>query len=395
MRARQSLVAYKAFSVDWKGRSGFQYSLGASYEHNGSVGVCEGGFHASEYPLDVLNYRAPVGIRLAIVEQSGRLSRHDRSNTPSWMTPDSTIASSRITIKTELDFGGLTKAAIDYTFSRATHLPQSLASASRGVAVATGSGAAGRASGDWDAATGDGGAGRATGDSGAASATGDWGAAWASGNGSAASATGRWSVAMASGDNGAASTTGERSAASATGNSGAATATGDWSAASASGVQGAASAAGSKSAASCSGYKAAASATGDASAASATGLMGAALVTGDRGIATATGYRGSASSSGNGGVASTSGDGGVASTSGDGGGASARGKAGVATACGRGGRAMAGEGCALFLVERDDNRNIVAVFAGIGGRDGIKADTWYELVDGKPTETCGVEDPAM
>jgi hypothetical protein len=252
------ILAYKGFDQQLNCR-GFQYELGKTFEHKGAVKACEGGFHACEYPLDVLNYYAPAGSRFAVVEQSGEISRHDG---------DSKVASSHISIKAEIDFAGLIKAAIDYTFKRALPVdPESPASA--------------------------------TGDQGAASATGDQGAA------------------SATGDQGAASATGDQGAASATGYQGAASATGDQGAASATGTRGAA---------------------------SATGDQGAASATGDQGAASATGYAGKVSGA---------------------------------------------AGNALFLVERDGDYNIVAVWAGIAGRDDIKPDTWYTLQGGKPVEVEG------
>jgi len=40
----------------------------------------------------------------------------------------------------------------------------------------------------------------------------------------------------------------------------------------------------------------------------------------------------------------------------------------------------------MFLVERDDDYKIIAVWAGIAGRDGIKPAVWYALKGGKPVE---------
>ena len=81
--------------------------------------------------------------------------------------------------------------------------------------------------------------------------------------------------------------------------------------------------------------------------------------TGDRSAATNTGYRSAAT---------------------------VEGKDSAAMASGYEGRASGAEGCALFLVERDGEMKIIAAWAGIVGRDGIKPDTFYMLKDGKPVE---------
>ena len=134
---------------------------------------------------------------------------------------------------------------------------------------------------------------------------------------------------------------------------------------------------GDRGAASATGGRGAASATGDCGAASATGDQGAASATGDRGAASATGYQGAASATG---------DCGAASATGYQGAASATGYQGAAMAAGWRGKAQGADGCALFLVERSDDDKIIAVWAGIAGRDGIKPMTWYTLRDGVPVE---------
>ena len=206
------VTSYKGFDKALSCR-GFQYEIGASYTHDGPVEACSSGFHACEYPLDVLTYYSPANSRFAIVEQSGRTCRHDE---------DSKIASSGLQVLKELRLHELIQAAIEYTTSRCEK-PSATSPAS---------------------ATGDRGAASATGDSGAASATGDSGAASATGDSGAASATGYRGAASATGYSGAASATGYSGAASATGNSGAASATGYSGAASATGEGGIAMASG-------------------------------------------------------------------------------------------------------------------------------------------------------
>ncbi len=223
----ETVISVKGFDKNLKCRE-FQFELGKAYEHSGDVKVCASGFHACENPLDVFQYYPPSQSRFAVVEQSGKLVRHDR---------DTKIASAKITIQAELHLSELIQRAIKWVFDRST--PEKGASA--------------------------------TGDSGAASATGTRGAASATGIRGAASATGIRGAASATGTRGAASATGIRGAASATGDSGAASATGWGGAASATGIRGAASA---------TGWGGAASATGDSGAASATGIRGAASATG-------------------------------------------------------------------------------------------------------------------
>ena len=218
---------YKGMNANMQCR-GFQYEVGKEYETDEAV-VCEAGFHACEYPLDVINYYAPAESRYAVVEQSGKISKSGE---------DTKVASTKIKIVAEIGIAGLVKAAIEYTKTRAKEEP----------------------------------GGHATGYRGAASATGDRGAASATGYRGAASATGYQGAASATGDQGVASATGYQGAASATGDQGAASATGD---------QGAASA---------TGYRGAASATGDRGVASATGYRGAASATGEAGVALAAGF---------------------------------------------------------------------------------------------------------
>ena len=126
-----TITAYKGFDKDLKCRD-FQYKIGETFSHDGEVKACSTGFHACEYPLDVFGYYAPAGNRFAVVEQSGQLSRH---------SDDSKVASSKLTVKAEINFAGLIKAAIEYTTKRCNPIdPTSPASATgtRGAASAMG-----------------------------------------------------------------------------------------------------------------------------------------------------------------------------------------------------------------------------------------------------------------
>ena len=190
------ILAYKGFNPDWTCR-GYQYTVGEVHEHKNKTEVCESGFHACEYPLDVFKYYAPAQSVFAIVEASGDVDRKG---------DDSKIASSKLTVKSEIGITGLVKAAIEYTVSRTkpSKSKKSNSDDEHGAASATG----GR------------GAASTTGYHGAASATGDYGAASATGDYGAASATGYQGAASATGDYGAASATGEHSVAMSVGRKG-------------------------------------------------------------------------------------------------------------------------------------------------------------------------------
>jgi hypothetical protein len=105
------ITTFKGFSRSWTCNGDFQFEPGKTYEHEGVVKACGGGFHACEYPLDVFAYYAPADSRFALVEQSGGLDRHDA---------DSKVASQRISIKAELTISGLISAAFEYVKSRCT-----------------------------------------------------------------------------------------------------------------------------------------------------------------------------------------------------------------------------------------------------------------------------------
>ena len=177
------MKAYKGFDENLKCKD-FQYEIGKAYEEP-EAKLCEKGFHACEYPLDVFEYYAP-----------GNMSRYcevdldDVSDKKS--NKDSKRCGKKIAVKAEIGIAGLVKAAVKYTMEKAIPENSKHATGRQGAASATGWQGAASATG-WQ------GAASATGDQGAASATGDQGAASATGWRGAASATGTESVAAALG----------------------------------------------------------------------------------------------------------------------------------------------------------------------------------------------------
>ncbi|MCK9681681.1 hypothetical protein CH625_003250 [Haemophilus influenzae] len=181
----KEIIAYKGFKQDWTCR-GYQYEVGKTYEHKGNVEACESGFHACEYPLDVLSYYSPAVSKFAVVKMSGETSKD---------SDDTKIASAKITIETEINLPEMIKKAVEWIKGKV----------------------------DWDAAK--------------VSNTGYWSAATNTGYRSVATNTGYWSVATNTGDQSAATNTGDQSVATNTGYRSVATNTGDQSVAEVSGKQ--------------------------------------------------------------------------------------------------------------------------------------------------------------
>ena len=215
----KEIIAYKGFKQDWTCR-GYQYEVGKTYEHKGNVKACESGFHACEYPLDVLSYYSPAVSKFAVVKMSGETSKD---------SDDTKIASAKITIETEINLPEMIKKAVEWIKGKV----------------------------DWDAAKVSN-----TGDQSAATNTGYWSAATNTGYRSAATNTGYWSAATNTGYQSAATNTGYRSVATNTGDQSAATNTGDQSVATNTGDQSAATNAGDQSVAEVSGKQSIAVALG-------------------------------------------------------------------------------------------------------------------------------------
>ena len=87
-------------------------------------------------------------------------------------------------------------------------------------------------------------------------------------------------------------------------------------------------------------------------------------------------------------AATNTGDWSAATNTGDRSAATVEGANSIALASGFAGRVSGAEGCALFLVERGADGEILHAWAGIAGRDGIKPSTFYTLRNGQPEEAA-------
>ena len=337
----EKITAYKGFDLQLRCRD-HQFEVGKTYTHDGPVVACKSGYHACEHPLDVLAYYAPGHSRYAIVTQGGNLARHD---------DDSKIASSVIAIKAELTIRGLVAAAIEYTFARTPKKVNKSTTTPKGGCATSGDGANSATSGyrAHSATSGDG-AHSATSGDGAHSATSGYRAHSATSGYGAHSATSGDRANSATSGYGAHSATSGDGAHSATSGDGAHSATSGHRAHSATSGAGAHSAT--------SGYRAHSATSGDGANSATSGDRANSATSGDRANSATSGYGARAEASGAHAVAANAGN----------------------------GPARAGESGAIFLVERNGRDEIVAVFASKVGENGIKANTWYGLQDGKPME---------
>ncbi|HHF3474586.1 TPA: hypothetical protein ACPKB6_000122 [Haemophilus influenzae] len=255
----KEIIAYKGFKQDWTCR-GYQYEVGKTYEHKGNVKACESGFHACEYPLDVLSYYSPAVSKFAVVKMSGETSKD---------SDDTKIASAKITIETEINLPEMIKKAVEWIKGKV----------------------------DWDAAKVSN-----TGYRSVATNTGYRSVATNTGDRSVATNTGYRSVATNTGYRSVATNTGYRSVATNTGDQSVATNTGDRSVATNTGYWSAVTNTGDRSVATNTGYRSVATNTGDQSVATNTGDQSVAEVSGKQSIAVALGWQSKAKASINGAI---------------------------------------------------------------------------------------------
>ena len=175
------MLCYKGFDKDLKCRD-FQYETGKKYSEE-SAEICEKGFHACEFPLDVFGYYAPSDSRYCEVDLDANDQKSD----------DSKRVGKSISIKAEIGIAGIVKAGVEYIKNQVDwNNDKKTNTGDRSAATNTGDCSAATNTGYRSAATN-------TGYRSAATNTGDCSAATNTGDCSAATVEGKESVAMAIG----------------------------------------------------------------------------------------------------------------------------------------------------------------------------------------------------
>ena len=158
------MKCFKGFDKDLK-CGDFQYEIGKEYTEE-KADICNCGFHACEFPMDVFDYYPPSDSRYCEVEleQNGQKS-----------SVDSKRVGKKISVKAEIGIAGIIKAGVEYIKEQVDWEDDKATN-----------------TGDYSAATN-------TGNKSAATNTGYRSAATNTGNRSAAIVEGKESIALATG----------------------------------------------------------------------------------------------------------------------------------------------------------------------------------------------------
>ena len=177
----EKVIAYKAMDKNMKCR-GKQYEVGKTYTEP-EADCCHAGMHACENPLDVLHYyplkNSP---RFFEVECGGNVDKSGE---------DSKLACTELTVKGEVNFAGLVKAAVNAVFNRVKG-KEPFSSGYCSTAGSSGNSSTAGASGDYSTAG-------SSGDYSTAGSSGDYSTAAATGDYCSAKADGKDSIAVVNG----------------------------------------------------------------------------------------------------------------------------------------------------------------------------------------------------
>ena len=188
------MKCFKGFDKDLKCRD-FQYEIGKEYTEE-TADICNCGFHACEFPMDVFGYYPPSDSRYCEVEleENGQKS-----------SDDSKRVGKKISVKAEIGIAGIIKAGVEYIKEQVNWEDDKATNTGyQSAATNTGYRSAATNTGDRSAATN-------TGNQSAATNTGNQSAATNTGNRSAATNTGYQSAAIVEGKESIALATGIKS----------------------------------------------------------------------------------------------------------------------------------------------------------------------------------------
>ena len=186
----EKIIAYKAMDKNMQCR-GKQYEVGKTYRED-KADCCNAGMHACENPLDVLRYY-PLkdSPRFFEVVCSGNVDKSGE---------DSKLACTELTVKGEVNFAGLVKAAVNAVFNRVKG-KEPFSSGRSSTAGSSGYSSTAGSSGYYSTA----------------GSSGYYSTAGSSGDSSTAGSSGYSSTAGSSGDSSTAGSSGDSSTAAATG----------------------------------------------------------------------------------------------------------------------------------------------------------------------------------
>jgi hypothetical protein len=102
--SKNVITSYKGFDKNMQCR-GFQYEVGKEYEIEGEIKCCNRGFHACKSPLEVWDYYDILNSRYAEVEQSGKIDAGENTTK---------VCSSRIKIKAELKLADIINIGVEW-----------------------------------------------------------------------------------------------------------------------------------------------------------------------------------------------------------------------------------------------------------------------------------------
>jgi hypothetical protein len=186
----KKIIAYKAMDKNMMCR-GKQYEVGKTY-HEDKADCCHAGMHACENPLDVLHYYP--------LKDSPRFFEVECGGNADKSGEDSKLACTELTVKGEVNFAGLVKAAVNAVFNRVKD-KEPFSSGYSSTAGSSGYSSTAGSSGDYSTAG-------SSGDYSTAGSSGDSSTAGSSGNSSTAGSSGNSSTAGSSGDYSTAAATG-------------------------------------------------------------------------------------------------------------------------------------------------------------------------------------------